>query len=158
MLIIRPTDDWRSTRTRFRKVLVALDGSAIAEQILPHVHEIASKFASEVTLLSAPEGSQSDDFVDNVRAYLDRIADLLRKKGVNVKAKVIETSPTQAIISTCMEEGSDLIMLVSHGTGGIERQEQVRVGSVVEALLQEAPCPIFLTSALPENTEPASRS
>jgi len=150
LLVIRPTDDWRSTRTRFKKLLVALDGSATAEQILPHVHEIASKFASEVTLLAAPEGSQSDDFVDKITRYLDRIADLLRKKGVNVKPKVIETAPVQAILSTCKEESSDLIMVVSHGSGGVERQERVRVGSVVEALLQEASCPIFLVSALPE--------
>ena len=46
-------------------------------------------------------------------------------------------------------------MLVSHGVGGVERQEQVRVGSVVESLLQEAPCPVFLVSAVPEPGETA---
>ena len=150
LLVIRPTDDWHSTRTRFKRLLVTLDGSAIAEQVLPHVHEIASKFGSEVTLLSAPEGSQSDDFADKLRAYLDRIARLLRDKGVNVKTRVIEMAPVQAILSASREEGSDLIMLVSHGAGGVERQQHVRVGRVVESLLQEAPCPVFLVSALPE--------
>ena len=150
LLIIRPTDDWRSTRTRFKRLLVALDGSSTAEQVLPHVHEIASRFGSEVTLLSAPEGSQSDDFVEKVGSYLDRIAQLLQKKGVNAKPLVIETAPGQAILSVCEQEGTDLLMLVSHGVGGVERKEQVRVGSVVDSLLQEAPCPIFLVSALPE--------
>ena len=154
LLVIRPTDDWRSTRTRFKRLLVALDGSATAEQVLPHVHEIASRFDSEVTLLSAPEGSQSDDFVDKVKSYLDRIAELLRGKGVSAKPLVIETAPVQAILSVCEEQGSDLIMLVSHGVGGVERQQQVRVGSVVDSLLQEAPCPIFLVSALPEQKPP----
>ena len=150
LLVIRPTDDWRSTRTRFKKLLVALDGSATAEQILPHVHEIASKFNSEVTLLSAPEGSQSDDFVDKINTYLDRIAHLLRGKGVKSRTLVVETAPVQAILSVCKEEGTDLVMLVSHGVGGVERQEQVRLGSVVDSVMQEAPCPIFLVSALPE--------
>ena len=150
LLIIRPTDDWRSTRTRFKKLLVALDGSATAEQILPHVHEIASKFHSEVTLLSAPEGSQSDDFVDKVKSYLERIAQLLGEKGVRAKALVVESAPVQAILSVCKEQEADLVMVVSHGVGGVERQDSVRVGSVVESLLQEAPCPIFLVSALPE--------
>ena len=154
LLIIRPTDDWRSTRTRFKRLLVALDGSATAEQVLPHVHEIASKFGSEVTLLSAPEGSQSDDFVAKVRSYLDRIATLLQAKGVSARPLVVETAPVQAILSVCEEEGTDLIMLVSHGVGGVERQEQVRVGSVVDSLLQESPCPIFLVSALPEEKPP----
>jgi nucleotide-binding universal stress UspA family protein len=129
---------------------VALDGSATAEQVLPHVHEIASKFGSEVTLLSAPEGSQSDDFPDKVKSYLDRIAQLLLAKGVSAEPLAVESSPVQAILSVCKEQGSDLIMLVSHGVGGVERQEQVRLGSVVDSLLQEAPCPIFLVSALPE--------
>ena len=156
LLVIRPTDDWRSTRTRFKRLLVALDGSATAEQVLPHVHEIASKFGSAVTLLSAPEGSQADDFVDKVRSYLDRIAELLRGKGVDAKTLVVETAPVQAILSVCQEEDIDLIMLVSHGVGGVERQEQVRVGSVVDSLLQEAQCPIFLVSALPEE-EPKAK-
>ncbi len=150
LLVIRPTDDWRSTRTRFKRLLVALDGSATAEQVLPHVHEVASKFNSEVVLLSAPEGSQSDDFVDKMKSYLDRIAELLQGKGVDARPMVVETAPVQAILSVCEEQRSDLIMLVSHGVGGVERQEQVRVGSVVDSLLQEAKCPIFLVSALPE--------
>ncbi len=150
LLVIRPSDDWRSTRTRFKKVLVALDGSATAEQVLPHAHEIASRFGSEVTLLSAPEGSQSDDFVDKVKSYLDRIAQLLANKGVIAKPLVVESAPVQAVLSVCKDEGSDLIMLVSHGVGGVERQQQVRLGNVVDSLLQEAPCPIFLVSALPE--------
>ncbi len=150
LLVIRPTDDWRSTRTRFKKLLVALDGSATAEQVLPHVHEIASKFDSEVTLLSAPEGSQSDDFPDKIKSYLDRIAQLLRDKGVNANPLAVESAPFQAILSVSKEQGSDLIMLVSHGAGGVERQEQVRLGNVVDSLLQEAPCPIFLVSARPE--------
>ena len=150
LLIIRPTDDWRSTRTRFKRLLVTLDGSATAEQVLPHVHEIASKFGSEVILLSAPEGSQSDDFVDKVKSYLDRIAELLQGKGVDARPLVIEAPPFQAILSVCEQENCDLIMLVSHGAGGVERQEQVRVGNVVDSLLQQAQCPIFLVSALPE--------
>lgn len=150
LLVIRPTDDWRSTRTRFKKLLVALDGSPIAEQILPHVHEIASKFQSHVTLLSALESSQSDDFAHKVEAYLEGIAVLLRDKGVETVTVVIETSPVQALLSTARESGIDLIMLVSHGAGGVERQDDVPVGSVAEALLQEAPCPMFLVSAVPE--------
>ncbi|MCA8926212.1 MAG: universal stress protein [Planctomycetes bacterium] len=150
LLLIRPTDDWRSTRTRFKKLLVALDGSSVAEQVLPHVHELASKFQSEVTLLCAPEGSQEDDFVQKVEVYLEKVAALLREKGVETKTLVIETSPVQALLAVSKEQGSDLIMLASHGAGGVERQAEVRVGSVVEAVLQEAPCPVFLVSAVPE--------
>lgn len=156
VLILRPTEDWRSTRTRFRRLLVALDGSPAAEQILPHAHELASKFHSQVTLLSAPEGSQSDGYAQQVEAYLEGIARLLRNKGVETKTLVVESSPVQAILSTARDLGSDLVMLVSHGAGGVARKDEVRLGSVTEALLQESPCPIFLVSAVAE--EPSSEA
>ena len=57
------------------------------------------------------------------------------------------------VVAVFEDQGADLIMLVSHGVGGTERQERVRVGNVVESLLQQAPCPIFLVSALPVSDE-----
>ncbi len=147
LLLIRPTDVWRSTRTRFQRLLVTLDGSETAEQVLPHVHEIASKFRSQVTLMSAPEGSESDDHTDKLQAYLDNIADAMNDKGLNVKPLIAEGAPLQAIKRTCEEQQIDLIMMVSHGRGGVERKDRVKLGSVVEDVIQEAPCPVFLVSA-----------
>ncbi|MCB0330277.1 MAG: universal stress protein [Bdellovibrionales bacterium] len=147
LLIIRPTDSWRSTRTTFRRILVPLDGSEIAEQILPYVHEIAYKFNSEVTLFSSAEGSESDDFSEKIDIYLKQKADDLDLKGMTVNTVVRSTAPAQTILSVSKELNSDLIMMVSHGRGGIERKEHVKVGSVTERILQETTCPIFLTSA-----------
>lgn len=147
LLVIRPTEDWRSTRTRFARLLVALDGSATAEQILPHVHELAVKFGSEVTLLSIPEGSESDDYAKTVEQYLTQIAASLAQKDVEVNIVVTGSVPTQTILHVSKERRSDLIMMVSHGRGGVKRQNHIKLGSVADAVLQETPCPVFLVSA-----------
>ena len=147
LLLIRPTDAWRSTRTRFQSLLVALDGSAAAEQVLPHVHEIASKFHSQVTLLSAPEASEADDHAEKLQAYLDNIADCLKNKGLRTKTLIDPSAPVHAILRACEEHRIDLIMMVSHGRGGVERIDRVKLGSVVEGVIEQAPCPIFMVSA-----------
>jgi nucleotide-binding universal stress UspA family protein len=147
LLVLRPTAEWGSTRTRFQRVLVALDGSKDSEEILPHVHEIASTFGGQVTIMSAPEGSESDEFSDKITQYLDRVAEGLALKGVAVTPKVVPAAPVAAILETARELRSDLIMMVTHGRGGVERQATVKLGSVAEAVIQETPCPVFLVSA-----------
>lgn len=147
VLVIRPTDEWGSTRTRFRHLLVALDGSAVSEEVLPHVHAIASGFGSAVTVLTVVEGSESDDFVDTITKYLSGVCDGLSLKGVTAHPCVAHASPTQAILDTAAEKQCDLIMMVTHGRGGVERLQKVKVGSVAEAVLQKTPCPVFLVSA-----------
>jgi nucleotide-binding universal stress UspA family protein len=147
LLVIRPTDDWGSTRSRFHRLLVALDGSDVSEEILPHVHELASTFGSEVTILTVPEGSESDSYVKTITEYLHGICDGLADKGVAARPLVLQSSPTQGILEAAREHRSDLIMMVTHGRGGVARQDNVKLGSVAEAVLQETPCPVFLVSA-----------
>lgn len=147
LLIIRPTENWRSARTTFQNILVPLDGSELAEQVLPFVHELAYKFSSRVTLLSTAEGSESDDFHEKITAYLYQIVQNLALKGVPAEFEIRSTAPAQTILSCAKEKKIDLIMMVSHGRGGIQRQEHVKVGSVTDAVLQETMCPIFLVSA-----------
>ncbi len=150
LLLIRPTDAWYSTRTRFQRLLVPLDGSATAEQVFPHVRELALKFRGEVTLVSVPEGSESDDHADKLQTYLDKIADSLRVRGIQAWTLLAEGEPVQAILRTAEELRSDLVMMVSHGRGGVERMDRVKLGSVVEDVIEQSPCPVFMVSAEPE--------
>jgi nucleotide-binding universal stress UspA family protein len=159
LLLVRPTEDWRSTRTRFSRLVVALDGSEIAEQVLPFVHALTNRFQGKVVLFSAAEGSESDDFTTNLQEYLDRLAADLRGRGADVRVLVEVASPARAIVDLALNEAADLIMLVSHGRGGVDRQEYVRLGSVAAHVVRECPCPVFLVSAMPASVEaPAIRS
>lgn len=153
LLLVRPTEDWRSTRTRFSRLLVTLDGSAIAEQVLPFVHGLAERHKSDVLLLSVREGPESDGFSQQLAKYLEHVKASLSAKGVIARTRAAEGGPAQTISRVAVEEKSDLIMMVSHGRGGVDRQEHVKLGSVVDLVLQVAPCPVFLVSALPPTQE-----
>ena len=39
-------------------------------------------------------------------------------------------------------------MVVSHGRGGVERIGRVKLGNVVEDVIERAPCPVFMVSAV----------
>lgn len=148
MLIMRPTDDWRSTRTTFKNILVPLDGSEPAEQILPYVHEIAYKFNSTVTLLSVQEGPESDNFSSKLDLYLSQISKLLSLKGLNVKTLIRSDDPGNAILAVCKEQGIDLIMITNHSRKVKKTQEKLHLGSVSDNILQSTPCPVFLVSGI----------
>lgn len=149
LFILRPTNSWRSIRTRFERLLVTLDGSETSEQVLPYARELAARFHSTVVLLSVPEGSESDDYLEKLRLYLSRIQDALRSSGISSSVLCEGSGPAESILRHAESERVDLIMMVSHGRGGVARQNHVKLGSVVERVLQATPCPVFMVSATP---------
>lgn len=152
LIVLRPGEDWHATRTQFARLLVALDGSELAEQILPYVRELAARFGGEVILVSVPEGSESDGIVEHLETYLDRIVESLGRDGIVARRLVVGGEPTRGILDAARDERCDLVMMVSHGRGGVARQEHVPLGSVVDEIIQEACCPIFLVSATTPET------
>mgnify|MGYP003644956746 CR=1 FL=1 len=148
LIALRPTNKWRSTRTRFKHILVALDASATAELVLPYVKALAATFMSQVTLLSVPEVSDSDEVVTNIKRYVKKIAGEFQHVGIEVNTLVSGTDPSQAIIQTSQELNCDLVMMVTHGRGGTDRQNHIKLGSVTEAVLRKSECPLFLVSGI----------
>jgi nucleotide-binding universal stress UspA family protein len=142
-LLIRPTDNWRSRRSRFKKLLVALDGSEAAETVLPYIQTFCRRFGSEALLCSVPEGSESEEFAATIQQYLDDIAAVLRDGGTEVRTVVTGSGPARTILALAGEEKSDLIMMASHGRGGVER-DTIHLGSVADKVVQETPCPVFV--------------
>ena len=55
ILFLRPTQRWGSRWSEFKKILIPLDGSEIAEQVIPYALAWAQEYESSVTLLSVPE-------------------------------------------------------------------------------------------------------
>jgi nucleotide-binding universal stress UspA family protein len=141
LLLLRPTGDWRSRRTSFKRLLVALDGSDFSERILPYVSVLAHSFGSEVLLLSVPEGSTSEQYRATIRSYLTGLAGELQALGLNVRTSVAGSVPARTIVATAESEMVDLIMLATHGRSGMAR---LMLGSVAEQVVRNMPCPVFL--------------
>ena len=139
----------------YKRALVPLDGSPVAETIIPFILEIAGPLDMEVVLLRvvepippvAIEGSRHIEMEDielrctDAEEYLAPIAVELRNKGVKVESRVRRGHPVDQIVAAARETGADLIAMSTHGRGGLGR---LIFGSVAEAVLREAKIPVLL--------------
>ena len=139
----------------YKRALVPLDGSVVAEGIIPFILEIAGPLDMEVVLLrvvvpippSVIEGSRHVDVEDvekrrlEAEEYLAPIAGELRAKAVRVRTQVRRGAPTAEILAGAREARADLIAMTTHGRSGLGR---LLFGSVAEAVLRQSEVPVFL--------------
>ena len=144
MLFLRPTDEWRSRWTEFKRILVALDGSDASEKTLPYAIMLAKQFDSEVTLLSVPEGDESEELRQRVRRYLEKMTTLMQEAGIETQAIVTGQGPARTIVSVSETEDIDLVIISTRGRGGVER---FMVGSAADRVVRQTVCPVFLVPA-----------
>jgi nucleotide-binding universal stress UspA family protein len=158
----------------YKHILVSLDGSEIAEQVLPHVEALAEKFGAAVTLLRAtmppvspvmptPVGlpvtpDVTGTYIEVAEAgrevaseYLGSVAERLRSHGLQVTQELPEGPAAEAILERAEAVGADLIALATHGRGGLER---LVLGSVAEEVVRKSSCPVLLVRARPEARHP----
>lgn len=150
----------RKEREGFRTILVPLDGSELAERVLPYAQRLATPASGAIVLLQvtasaatliARSGTMTPgvggvDLVATAEAlrgeagkYLRRVVERLGEG--DVRAVVAEGDAGEQIIGQAQQLGADLVAMTTHGRGGLER---VVFGSVADAVLRAAPCPIFL--------------
>jgi len=136
----------------YKRALVPLDGSMIAEAIVPFILEIAGPLDMEVALLRvvaplvvAGEGHVVVEDVEKLRSeaesYLAQVAAALRARGVRVTIQVRLGDAVGEILAGARECGADMIAMTTHGRGGLGR---LVFGSIAEAVLRQAEIPVFL--------------
>jgi nucleotide-binding universal stress UspA family protein len=154
-ILLVPAAKTNSETPQLKKLLVALDGSEFAERVLPYAQALARDFDGQILLLSVPEVPETwkygamGEAVEKLRAetegamrqYLEGIATPLRQAGMHVDAMVTGSGPARTIVAVAESEGVDLIMLATHGRGGMER---LFMGSVADRVLQNTRRPVFL--------------
>ena len=130
----------------FKRIVVPLDGSTLAEQILPRVLTLAKLEEAEISLLQVlvPQSySQKEIFDPNLpwwdkdvslaQSYLFRIAGGLRRNGLIVTTDiVIGENVADAIGDFASRQKADLIAIATHGRGGLTRMLR---GSVADAIM-----------------------
>ena len=138
----------------FRHVLVPLDGSKLAEDVLGVVESLATHLGSKVTLLhvverAAPERVHGQSHLTDAaagRAYLEGVASKLRDRGIDVSTHVHERSVDDvaaAIDAHAHEYNVDLIAMCKHGRTGLRHR---LAGSIAQQILQGGSIPILLRS------------
>ncbi|MCA9936613.1 MAG: universal stress protein, partial [Anaerolineales bacterium] len=141
LLLIRPGDEWRSRGTLMRRLLVTLDGSKVAEEVLPYAKALASRLKSEILLLSVPAGFGTEVEIMQMREYLDGVATNLRAEGLQAQAMVTGSAAAQTIVHVSESERVDLIMLATRGAGGMDR---FMIGSTTDRVVRHTQRPVFL--------------
>jgi len=144
----------------YEKILVPLDGSDLAELAIRHAQEIARGARSEILLLQAvyfpypvvPEAALVPDekWLAGARKeasrYLEGIAAPLREAGMRVRAILDERPPADAILHVAAREEVGLIVMSTHGRGGISR---MLMGSVAERVSRATSRTVMLVKPEP---------
>lgn len=152
----------------YERVLIPLDGSELAETILPFAERVAGPLDAEVVLLSVVEpisavaGLAADRAVGpdalllrqlEAKKYLGEVARRLEAKGVRVRTLLGLGMPAGEIAEVAKAEKADLIAMTTHGRSGLRR---ALFGSVAEEVLRSAGVPVLMirtTAATPAPEE-----
>ena len=137
----------------FKKILVPLDGSKLAEGILPRVEWLAKIHEAEVTLLRValahtfPGMDPIQHQVNVVREaeeYLAKVEENMRGVGVKVDSVVRYGHDAQEIVDHAQDRDFDLIAMSTHGRTGVT---QFVLGSVANKVIHTTKVPILLCRA-----------
>jgi nucleotide-binding universal stress UspA family protein len=164
LLLVRATEPARvEGEAAVKSVVVPLDGSELAETVLPAVEELAKKLQLEVILLRAyavPYGAYTagEGFYDPVNLeaflvrlreetidYLDRKTAELKRKGLAVVSYVAkEGLSADEIIKFARATPENLLAMCSHGYSGVKRWV---LGSVTESVVRHSGDPVLVVRA-----------
>jgi len=143
----------------YSKILVPLDGSELAENVLPHVESIATRYKAEVhllTIIHKPFVSQTFSDVEltepiiekavgkeeaGADSYLNKVAKELKAKGIKVDTHVHMGKPAEEIAIHAEVSGCDLIVIATHGHSGPSR---LAFGSSADKLLKTSCVPVLM--------------
>lgn len=142
----------------YTRILIPLDGSITAEQVVPYARTFARSLKLTVellavvdveALLTSVEGARLlDNLLDQEtrksKEYLERIAE--RFSGSRVKRTVQQGKAAEAIIEKATADNSILIAMTTHGRSGLNRW---LLGSVAEKVLRGSTNPLLLVKAVP---------
>ena len=131
----------------FNKILVPLDMSELAEQVLPHVIELARAFDSEVNIINICQSHVSQETLA-CQSYLDKAANsiqaALSDSEIKVKRNIVTGVPDKQIVDYALAEKVDLIFMTSHGKSGAMLWP---IGSTADKVLRRTRVPLIVVRA-----------
>jgi len=161
LLLVRTTERTQgSERALLERVMAPLDGSGLAESVIPHAVELARKMNLEIVLLRAytlptpvyaDEGYAPDlgELWEQIRKeaqqYLDEMARKLRGEGLDrVSTVVLEGNAAEKIIDLAHKSPKSLVAMSTHGRTGVGRWV---LGSVTDRVVRHSDDPVLVIRA-----------
>jgi nucleotide-binding universal stress UspA family protein len=150
----------------YKRILVALDGSTLAESSLHDAVVVAEAANAELVLLEVVElprdvlikGQKllADEQLElrrqRARRYLDEVRHRLAGHVTKVEVVVAVGPPAEAILSYAQKHDVDLIVMSTHGRSGIQRW---LLGSVATKVVERAVMPVLVSPSKSETTSAA---
>ena len=143
----------------YKKILVPLDTSSLAECTIAHVKAIARGLeVPQVVLLSVlspvkqwwmDDGTIPDEWlreneakaIDYVKSYLAKMADSLKVDGITTEIIVVSGEPAEVILDYVKKKPVDLIVMSTHGRTGVTRW---LLGGVAERVIRYSVVPVLV--------------
>jgi nucleotide-binding universal stress UspA family protein len=145
--------------TMYKTILVPLDGSKRAENILKHVEQLAYHYKAKVIFLQVLRPPTRSDYaiphpeiferqlneqLRNAKNYLDGHKGQFLEKNIKAKSRTVLGSVVKEILRVAEQEKADLIAICSHGRGGLSR---LFYGSVAAGVLNRVDRPLLVIRA-----------
>jgi len=159
VLLVRPLEETPDLAQEpvLRHVLVPLDGSALAEQVLAHAIALGTSMDAEYTLVQALEPVAGEygtelyaadlgesgfaDIRTAAQSYLEHVAARLRVESLPVRTAVVVGPPARTILEYAHSQAVDLIAMAAHGRSGLAT---MLVGGVADKVLRGASVPVLV--------------
>ncbi|WP_179998531.1 universal stress protein [Acinetobacter sp. YH12239] len=141
----------------YQNILVPVDGSEVALNVVQHAVELAKAFNSKITVVQVMtldpyiaaeylSDGQSNLLIERARKFIeDNLAQAKAKfneYGVDVETKILEGESIHRTIMKAIDElNIDLIVISSHGRSGFKK---LIMGSVAQSLITEVNVPVFV--------------
>lgn len=142
----------------YRNILIATDGSELAQKAVDHGLAIAKGLGSKVTVVTVtemmstqngmlmPRAADVDRYEDEARtaarAILDKAAQASTAAGVSCEVvHVADKTPAEGVLETTRNRGCDLVVMASHGRRGLDR---LLMGSHAQEVMVHSSVPVLV--------------
>lgn len=143
-------------------ILLPLDGSALAERVLPHAVALTNAFDSKLTLLRVVFQEEDENCHSMINpidwqmrkteagSYLKSVKSRLEEIEIDSEIQIIEGKPAHQIIEYAKQNDVNLILMSSHGSSGVS---EWNINSTVQKVLLRAMSPVMIIRAYQEPIE-----
>lgn len=158
LLLLRPTEEQPPLPPGLTRIVVPLDGSPLAESVLPVAETLARRCGAPLVLLRVVESfpvsfadptgmaginyqAVLDGLQEAAESYLRHAAATLQGKALPVQWLAPMGTPAEKIVSDAHDHPGSLVVMATHGHSGVV---EVLVGSVTRRVVQQGNTPVLV--------------
>jgi nucleotide-binding universal stress UspA family protein len=143
----------------YKRILLTLDRSPLAEQALPHAVAVAQAFGASIELVGVvPIAEQTTTYAAGVAVdwesevaqygeYLAGVLSRVQEEGLRARSQILRGDVAGEILRHAEENDVDLVVMSTHGRSGLGRWVY---GSIADRVLRHAATPVLLVRATEE--------